>query len=137
MVDKATPPGKILKNMLCAFLTGGTICCLGQALQSIYIKLGCMVPQARSGVSITLIFITAILTGYGIFDKIAAFAGAGTIVPITGFANAVVSPAIEFKSEGFIFGVGAKMFVLAGPVLVYGISASIIYGFILWVFGLL
>ena len=137
LVDKATPPSKFLKNMSSAFLVGGTICCLGQALQTVYVNAGATVDNAKAGVSVTLIVLTIILTGYGIFDKIARFAGAGTIVPITGFANSVVSPAIEFKSEGQILGLGAKMFILAGPVLVFGISSSIVYGLVLWIFQLL
>lgn len=118
------------KNCIFAFLTGGAICCLGQVLQNVFISIGAEKKLASSLVSISLIFIAGLLTGIGIFDKIARVAGAGTLVPITGFSNAVTSPAIDSKSEGFVLGVGAKMFVIAGPVIVYGISASVVYGII-------
>ena len=107
---------------------GGAICTLGQALCNLYQSLGLELPQARTGVSISLIFLSALLTALGLYDKIAQHAGAGTLVPITGFANSMVSPALEFKSEGFVNGLGAKLFSIAGPVLVYGITASVVYG---------
>ena len=114
---------------------GGAICVLGQALLNWYQSLGLDRDQAGTAVSVTLIFAAAVLTGLGWFDKLAKRAGAGTLVPITGFANAMVSPALEFKSEGFITGTAAKLFVVAGPVLVYGISASILYGLLLYFLG--
>ena len=114
---------------------GGAICVLGQALLNGYQSLGLDQEQAGTAVSVTLVFAAAVLTGLGWFDKLAKRAGAGTLVPITGFANAMVSPALEFKSEGFITGTAAKLFVVAGPVLVYGISASILYGLLLYFLG--
>lgn len=118
------------KNCILAFIIGGAICCLGQALQNLFMSLGADKKLASSLMSVSLIFIAGLLTGIGIFDKIARVAGAGTLVPITGFSNAVTSPAIDSKSEGFVLGVGAKMFVIAGPVIVYGVLASAIYGVI-------
>jgi stage V sporulation protein AC len=119
------------RNILMAFLTGGTVCLIGQTLQNLYAAAGMTRDSASACVSVTLIFIGALLTGLHIFDNIAKVAGAGTLVPITGFANAIVSPAMEFKSEGLIMGLSARMFTIAGPVLVFGISASAIYGLIL------
>jgi stage V sporulation protein AC len=123
----------ILKDTILAFLFGGGICCLGQVLKTLYGLTSLDEKEIKLAVPVTLIVITAILTGSGIFDKIAKHAGAGTAVPITGFANSVVSPAIEFKAEGFVLGVGAKMFTIAGPVIVYGTAASVIYGLIYWI----
>ena len=120
----------LLLNMTKAFVIGGLICCIGEAILKLYIYLGVGLETARILESVTLIFIAALLTGLGYYDSIAKHAGAGTILPITGFANAVVAPAIDSKSEGFILGVGSKMFVIAGPVIVYGTIASIIYGLI-------
>lgn len=126
-----------VKNCLWAFCVGGLICTLGQLLLNFYKNYCGLEPDDAAGaVSVTLICLSAVLTGLGVFDKIAKHAGAGTLVPITGFANAVVSPALEFKSEGLVTGVAAKMFVIAGPVLVFGISASVVYGIILLLFGL-
>lgn len=136
MTKKASPNSSVWKDCLMAFLFGGMICTLGQALFALYQQAGLDEKDARSVVSVTLIFIAALLTALNVFDNIAKHAGAGTLVPITGFANAMVSPAIEFKTEGFVTGVGAKMFVIAGPVIVYGISASILYGIILYVISL-
>ncbi len=136
MVDKATPPSKWYINIPAAFLVGGGICTLGQLMRTGYQAMGFNEKNAALLVSVTLIFITAVLTGAGVFDKIAKFAGAGTFVPITGFANAMVSPALEFRSEGFILGIGGKLFSIAGAVIVYGVSASVIYGFIYWLIGL-
>jgi len=119
------------KNILWAFLVGGAICAAGQGLSNLYQSYGLHKEQAGTATSVTLIFIAALLTGLGIFDKVAKRAGAGTLVPITGFANAMVSPALEFKSEGLITGTAAKLFTVAGPVLVFGISTSVIYGLIL------
>ncbi len=123
------------KNCLFAFLIGGTICTLGEVLKVLYTHLGISEQNATILVSISLIGIAAILTGLGIFDKIAKVAGAGTLVPITGFANSVVSPAIDTKSEGFIFGVGAKIFTIAGPVILYGIFSGVVYGFVYYFLG--
>ena len=136
MVKKASPNSPILIDCIKAFLIGGAICCFGQLLFYIFNKSGMSMDESRTLVSVTLVVITAILTGIGVFDKIAKHAGAGTAVLISGFANSMVSPAIEFKSEGLILGTGAKMFSLAGPVLVYGISAGVIYGIILYIVNL-
>ncbi len=133
MVDKATPPSKSYIGIPAAFLCGGTVCVIGQLLLELYGRMGFGEKEAGTLVSATLIFITALLTGIGVFDKIAKFGGAGTFVPITGFANAMVSPALEFRSEGWILGLGAKLFSIAGAVLVYGISASVVYGLICWI----
>jgi len=130
--DKAVPPTNSLRNLTGAFLIGGTICTIGQGLLTFYQSLELSAPAASTLCSVSLIFLSALLTGFGIYDDIAKFGGGGTLVPITGFANAVVSPAMEFKSEGWILGVGVKMFTIAGPVIVYGVSASIIYGIIYW-----
>ena len=135
MGEKAIPKTKSARNLTGAFLIGGTICLLGQFLLNFYLGLGLSTPTASSACSITLIGISAVLTGFGIYDNIAKFGGGGTLVPITGFANAVVSPAMEFKSEGFVLGLGVKIFSIAGPVIVYGVLASAIYGLIYWIFG--
>ena len=133
MTKKASLPSPKLKDCILAFLVGGFICALGETLSFIYTEYCKINPESvKLLVPVTLITIAAILTGLGIFEKIAKYAGAGTLVPITGFSNAVVSPAVEFKSEGFILGVGAKMFTIAGPVIVYGTVASVIYGVIYW-----
>lgn len=137
MVEQASKPSPIIKDTFRAFIVGGGICVLGQLLLTFYSKMMADQQGAKTLVSVTLIFLAAVLTGFGVFDKIAKFAGAGTLVPITGFANAVVSPAIEYKAEGFILGVGAKMFTIAGPVIVYGTVASVIYGVVYWVTSLL
>lgn len=127
------PKTNIFKNCIYAFVIGGLICDIGQLVNNIIISLGVEKIEAASWTSIIMVFLGALLTGIGVYDKIANFAGAGTVVPITGFANSIVSPAIEFKKEGFIFGVGAKMFTIAGPVLVYGISSSFIVGIIYYI----
>ena len=137
MGEKAIPKTKSARNLTGAFLIGGTICLLGQFLLNFYLDLGLSTPAASSACSITLIGISAVLTGFGIYDNIAKFGGGGTLVPITGFANAVVSPAMEFKSEGFVLGLGVKIFSIAGPVIVYGVLASVIYGFIYWLLRIL
>lgn len=136
MADKASPNSPILINCLKAFLFGGLICTLGQAITEILKNAGLGEKEAAAGTSAILIMITAILTGIGVFDKIARHAGAGTIVPITGFANSVVSPALEFQHEGFILGTAAQMFTIAGPVIVYGVASSFIYGLIIFLFKL-
>lgn len=135
MVQKASPRSPVLKDCLFAFLFGGAICTLGQGLADLFMLLGFTLQDARTFVSISLIFLSAALTAFGVYDNIAKYAGAGTLVPITGFANSMVSPALEFKSEGFITGLGSKMFVVSGPVLVFGLSASVFYGVVLYVIG--
>ncbi len=132
MVSASSKPSPIIKDTVRAFLVGGGICVLGQLLLTAYSSMIADEQSAKTLVSVTLIFMAAVLTGFGVFDKIAKFSGAGTLVPITGFANSVVSPAIEYKAEGFVLGVGAKMFTIAGPVIVYGTVASVIYGVIYW-----
>lgn len=136
MTDKVSPNSKIFKNITLAFLFGGLICTIGQVCNTIYTNMGLNIKEARAAVSVTLVFLGAFLTALGIYDNIAKYAGAGSLVPITGFANSIVAPAIEFKSEGHIMGIGAKMFVISGPVLVFGINASILYGLIIWIFKL-
>jgi stage V sporulation protein AC len=132
--DAKTPRTKILRNSAAAFLVGGLICAFGQAIGNLYMVLGMDRENAASLTSITLIFTGALLTGLNLYDDIGRFAGAGSIVPITGFANSIVSPAMEYKSEGYVMGVGARMFIIAGPVLVYGISASIAIGLLHHIF---
>ena len=132
-VKERSKPSPTWKNLIWAFLVGGVICTIGQVLLKAYQTAGLDEETAGTAVSVTLILAAAVLTGLGIFDDLAKRAGAGTLVPITGFANAMVSPALEFKSEGFITGTAVKLFSVAGPVLVYGISASVIYGIIYWV----
>ena len=131
------PKPKYFKNIILAFIVGGIICTIGQVILNMLLKFGVDEESAKQWLPIIMIFIGALLTGFGVYDKIASFAGAGTVVPITGFSNAVVSPAIEFKKEGFVFGVAAKMFTIAGPVLVYGIGTSVIIGLVYYVLGLL
>ena len=134
MAQKASPPTKKLKNGISAFGIGGLICTLGEGLSILYEHLGISEEDTKLLVSASLILLVAILTACGVFDNIAYYAGAGTIVPITGFANSIVSPAMEFKSEGKILGTGANMFKIAGPVLVYGTLAAVIYGILYWIF---
>lgn len=136
IVTKNSPKSKLFVNCIKAFLIGGTICTIGQGFTDLYAMLGVAEKDSKTLCSVTLIFIGILLTAIGVYDKIAKHGGAGTLVPITGFANAVSSPAIEFKSEGYIAGLGAKLFIIAGPVIVYGVSASIIYGFVLWILSL-
>ncbi len=134
-VDKKSPNSPILKNCFNSFWVGGLICSIGQIIMDFCMYKGLDKEFSGTIVSIILIGISAFLTGLHIFNKIGKFAGAGSLVPITGFANSIVSPAMEYKSEGYVMGVGAKMFIVAGPVLVYGISASIIVGIIYMIFG--
>lgn len=136
IVTKNSPKSKLFVNCIKAFLIGGAICTIGQGFTDLYAMLGAAEKDSKTLCSVTLIFIGILLTAIGVYDKIAKHGGAGTLVPITGFANAVSSPAIEFKSEGYIAGLGAKLFIIAGPVIVYGVSASIIYGFVLWILSL-
>ena len=133
LVKKHDSPTPIIKNCIFAFLVGGGICTFGQFILSMLQRVGVNEDTSKKIVPIVLILIACLLTGIGIFDKIAKVAGAGTLVPITGFANAMCSPAIDNKAEGFILGVGAKMFTIAGPVIVYGTVASVVYGLIYWV----
>ena len=136
MSDKVSPKSKTFKNIIMAFIFGGIICTIGQGLFELFSKNGLEMKDARTAVSITLVGLGALLTALRLYDNIAKYAGAGSLVPITGFANSIVAPAIEFKSEGYIMGLGAKMFIIAGPVLVYGITSSVIYGLILWILTL-
>lgn len=133
-VDAHAPRSPIVKDCLHAFLVGGLICTLGQGLTTLYTSVcGMEKEDAGTLTAVTLVFLAALLTGLGIFCKIAKFAGAGTLVPITGFANAVVSPAIDSRAEGWVLGVGAKIFTVAGPVLLYGTLSGALYGVIYWV----
>lgn len=133
LVKEMSPKSPIWRDCLNAFLIGGLICTLGQLIMNGYMALGADKETAGTAMSMTLVALSALLTGLSLYDDIAKRAGAGTLVPITGFANAVAAPALEFKTEGFILGVGAKMFTIAGPVIVYGVSASVVYGFIYWI----
>ena len=132
LVDEISPKSPIGKDCLGAFMVGGIICVIGQFFINFYTKLGLDKDAAGTAASMTLVVISATLTGLSLYDNIAKFAGAGTLVPITGFANSIAAPAVEFKTEGFILGLGAKMFTIAGPVIVYGLSASVVYGLIYW-----
>ena len=126
------PKSPVWKNMALAFLVGGAICCVGQALSDWYGSLGLNTEDAGTATSVSLVFLSALFTGLGLYHKLGRHAGAGTLVPITGFANSVVSPAIDFRAEGIITGTAVKMFTVAGPVIVFGTAASILYGLILW-----
>lgn len=136
MVNRQCDPSPVWKDMLMAFIFGGAICAIGQGILNGWKSTGMDEKNAAAATSITLIAIAALLTGLHLYDKIAKHAGAGTLVPITGFSNSIASAALEFKSEGLVLGTGAKMFTIAGPVLVFGISASVVYGIILTLFGL-
>ena len=133
LVQDMAPKSPIWKDCLWAFVIGGLICALGQAVQNGYTALGLDKTNAGTATSMTLVVLSALLTGLSLYDDIAKHAGAGTLVPITGFANSIAAPAIEFKTEGFVLGVGAKMFTIAGPVIVYGTVASVVYGIIYWI----
>ncbi len=137
LVDELSPDSPMGKDCLLAFVIGGLICTLGQVFLELYGKLGLDKENAGTAASMTLVALSALLTGLSLYDNIARFAGAGTLVPITGFANSVAAPAVEFKTEGFILGVGAKMFTIAGPVIVYGVSASVVYGLIYWIWTMI
>ncbi len=133
VVKKLSPKSPKIKDFIWAYCVGGFICVIGQLLMEFYTYLELEEKVIKMAVPVSIIFIAALLTGLKLFDKIAKRAGAGTLVPITGFANAVVSPAIEFKTEGFVLGLGVKMFTIAGPVIVYGTVASVVYGVIYWI----
>ncbi|AIF51525.1 stage V sporulation protein AC [Pelosinus sp. UFO1] len=131
-VDNLTPKPPLLKNICWAFIVGGIICTLGQLITDYFVGLGFVKKEASAYSTVVLVFLGSFLTGLGLYDDLGKRAGAGSIVPITGFANSIVAPAMEFKREGYVFGVGAKMFVIAGPVLVYGMITSFIIGLIYW-----
>lgn len=134
MVKKASPNSKSWVDIPCAFVIGGIICVIGQAFTELYSYMGFDSKTASAWCTVTLVFLSAFLTGLGVYGKIAKRGGAGTLVPVTGFANAVSSPAVEFKSEGFVLGLGAKIFIIAGPVILYGAAASVLYGLIYYFF---
>ena len=134
-VKQKAPKSPIVKNTLLAFLVGGAICTVGQLILNGYTDLGLDKTDAGTATSVTLVFLSAVATGLGLYTRLARFAGAGTLVPITGFANAVVSPAVDFKSEGLITGTAVKMFTIAGPVIVFGVAASVVYGAVLMLLG--
>ena len=133
LTEQSEPKPQVTRNCIRAFIVGGAICVIGQIITNILMRFGFTKDEVSAMTSVIMVLIGALLTGVGIYDKIASYGGAGTVVPITGFANAVVAPAIEFKKEGFIFGVAAKMFTIAGPVLVYGIGSSVIIGIIYYI----
>ena len=133
LVQDMMPKSPIWKDCLNAFWIGGLICALGQLILNGFTALGLDEVNAGTATSMSLVSLSALLTGLSLYDNIAKYAGAGTLVPITGFANSIAAPAVEFKTEGFILGVGAKMFTIAGPVIVYGVSASVVYGLIYWI----
>ncbi len=132
LVQEMSPKSPMGRDCFNAFWIGGAICTIGQLFMNLYINMGLEKQDAGTLASMSLVVLSAILTGLSLYDDVAKHAGAGTLVPITGFANSVAAPAVEFKTEGFILGVGAKMFTIAGPVIVYGITASVVYGFIYW-----
>ena len=133
LVKQYSPNSPLLRDCGFAFAVGGLICVLGQFLLNRFTGMGLSKQDAAGWVSISLVGLSALLTGLSLYDDIAKYAGAGTLVPIMGFANAVAAPAVEFQTEGFILGVGAKMFTIAGPVIVYGLTASVVYGVIYWI----
>ena len=136
-VSDLSPKSPIIRDCALAFLIGGLICTLGQLILNGYSALGLDETNAGTATSMTLVALSAFFTGLSLYDDLAKHAGAGTLVPITGFANAIAAPAVEFKTEGFILGVGAKMFTIAGPVIVYGVSASVAYGLIYWIWTMI
>ena len=133
LISNMAPKSPIVKDCFNAFWIGGLICCIGQLIMNGYAALGLDKTDAGTATSMTLVVLSALLTGLSLYDNIAKCAGAGTLVPITGFANAIAAPAVEFKTEGMILGTAAKMFTIAGPVIVYGVSASVVYGLIYWI----
>ena len=136
-VKKRAPKSPLIKDMLLAFLVGGAICAFAEGLYNIYLALKIEEDDVRTLVPVTIVFLASLATGLGFFDSLAKHAGAGTLVPITGFSNAVISPALDDKSEGLVMGVGAKMFTISGPVIVYGVISSVIYGVIYWLLGVM
>ena len=136
-IKEFCPQSPIWMDVLKSFVIGGLICTIGQLILNGYTLMGMDKEQAGTATSITLVFLSALLTGLSLYDNIAKHAGAGTLVPITGFANAVAAPAVEFQSEGFVLGVAAKIFTIAGPVIVYGVSASVVYGLIYWIYRMI
>ena len=137
LVARMAPKSPMWRDCLNAFWIGGLICVVGQIFTNCYGAWGLEKQDAVTAASMTLVALSALLTGLSVYDDIAKHAGAGTLVPITGFANAIAAPAVEFKTEGFVLGVGAKMFTIAGPVIVYGLAASVVYGFIYWLYTIL
>ena len=137
LVARMAPKSPMWRDCLNAFWIGGLICVVGQIFTKCYGAWGLEKQDAGTAASMTLVALSALLTGLSVYDDIAKHAGAGTLVPITGFANAIAAPAVEFKTEGFVLGVGAKMFTIAGPVIVYGLAASVVYGFIYWLYTIL
>ncbi len=137
LIKNMAPKSPLGKDCLNAFWIGGLICCIGQLIMNGYAALGLDKTDSGTATSMTLVALSAFLTGLSLYDNIAKHAGAGTLVPITGFANSIAAPAVEFKTEGFILGVGAKMFTIAGPVIVYGVSASVVYGLIYWIWTMI
>ncbi len=137
LVARMAPKSPMWRDCLNAFWIGGLICVVGQIFMNCYDAWGLEKQDAGTAASMTLVALSALLTGLSVYDDIAKHAGAGTLVPITGFANAIAAPAVEFKTEGFVLGVGAKMFTIAGPVIVYGLAASVVYGFIYWLYTIL
>ena len=137
LVDSMSPRSPMGMDCVKAFVIGGLICALGQVFLNCFSAWGLEKEQASAAASMALVALSATLTGLSVYDDIAKHAGAGTLVPITGFANAIAAPAVEFRTEGFVLGVGAKMFTIAGPVIVYGVSASVVYGLIYWIFTLI
>lgn len=136
-VKKRAPGSPLWKDMLLAFLVGGAICAFAEVIYNVYLAVKIEEDDVRTLVPVTLVFLASLSTGLGFFDSLAKHAGAGTLVPITGFANSVISPAMDDKSEGLVMGVGAKMFTIAGPVIVYGVISSVIYGVIYWLLGVI
>lgn len=137
LVARMAPKSPMWRDCLNAFWIGGLICVVGQIFTNCYGAWGLEKQDAGTAASMTLVALSALLTGLSVYDDIAKHAGTGTLVPITGFANAIAAPAVEFKTEGFVLGVGAKMFTIAGPVIVYGLAASVVYGFIYWLYTIL
>ena len=137
LVKEMSPASPMGKDCLSAFIVGGLICTLGQVFINWYTKLGLEKEMAGTAASMSLVVLSALLTGLSLYDDIAKHAGAGTLVPITGFANSIAAPAVEFKTEGMVLGVGGKMFQIAGPVIVYGVSASVIYGVVYWLWSVI
>ena len=133
LVDELSPKSPMGWDCVAAFVVGGAICTLGQVLINLYTQFGMEKQDASTAASMSLVVLSALFTGLSLYDNLAKYAGAGTLVPITGFANSIAAPAVEFKTEGFILGVGAKMFTIAGPVIVYGTVASVVYGIVYWI----